>query len=226
MKIHIITIFPESFESPHNGTTSGSYFSSSIIWKAREKWLFELEIYKLNDFSDDNFKRVDDKAYWMHWQVISPEPLEKSIEYIFNKVWKKIPVIYMSPSWDLLTQEKIENYYERLEVEFIIICGHYEWIDERIIEMYVDYKISIWEYVLTSGELSASVFLDALIRHIPGVLGNIDSLEEDSFSKKFDRQKEYPVYTRPEEFKWKKVPEILLSGNHKEIEKWKKNNLG
>lgn len=216
MKIHIITIFPESFES---------YFSSSIIWRAREKWLFELELYKLNDFSDDKFKRVDDRAYWMHGQVISPEPLAKSIDNIFEKVWSKIPVIYMSPSWDLLTQEKVENYYKILNWDFIIICGHYEWIDQRIIDLYVDYSISIWEYVLSSWELSASVFLDALLRHIPWVLWNSTSLEEDSFSKKFDRQKEYPVYTRPEEFKWKKVPEILLSGNHKKINDWKNDNL-
>ena len=216
MKIHIITIFPESFES---------YFSSSIIWRAKEKWLFDLELYKLNDFSDDKFKRVDDKAYWMHWQVISPEVLSKSIENIFTKVWKKIPVIFMSPSWDLLTQEKVEKYYEELTQDFIIICGHYEWIDQRVIDLYVDYKISIWEYVLSSWELSASVFLDAFIRNIPWVLWNTDSLEEDSFSKKLDRKKEYPVYTRPEEFMWLKVPDVLLSWNHKEIEKWKKNNL-
>jgi tRNA (guanine37-N1)-methyltransferase len=216
MKIHIISIFPESFQS---------YFSSSIIWRAREKWLFELEFYKLNDFSDDNFKRVDDKAYWMHWQVISPEPLSKAIKFIFDKVWKIIPVVYMSPSWDLLIQEKVENYYKLLWKEFIIICWHYEWIDQRIIDLYVDYKISIWEYVLSSWELSASVFLDSLIRHIPWVLSNKESLMEDSFSQKFDRQKEYPVYTRPMDFKWKRVPNILISWNHKEIEKWKKNNL-
>ena len=216
MKIHIITIFPESFES---------YFSSSIIWKAKDKWLFELVLYKLNDFSDDKFKRVDDKAYWMHWQVISPEPLARSIDNIFKKVWSKIPVVYMSPSWDLLTQEKIENYYEKLNWDFIIICGHYEWIDQRIIDLYVDYKVSIGEYVLSSGELSASVFLDAFVRHIPGVLWNKTSLEEDSFSKKFNRQKEYPVYTRPDEFMWVKVPDILLSGNHKKIDDWKNNNL-
>ena len=216
MKIHIISIFPESFQS---------YFSSSIIWRAKEKWLFEFELYKLNDFSDDNFKRVDDKAYWMHWQVISPEPLSKAIEFVFEKLWKKIPVVYMSPSGDLLTQEKVENYYNLIWNQFIIICWHYEWIDQRIIDLYVDYKISIWEYVLSSWELSASVFLDSLIRHIPWVLSNKVSLEEDSFSEKFGRQKEYPVYTRPIDFKWKKVPDILISWNHSEIEKWKNNNL-
>jgi tRNA (guanine37-N1)-methyltransferase len=216
MKIHIITIFPESFES---------YFSSSIIWRARDEKKFELELYKLNDFSNDNNKRVDNKAYWMHGQVISAEPLSKAIEYIFNNIWYRIPVIYMSPDWDLLNQAKVEKYYEELKWDFIIICGHYEWIDQRIIDIYVDSKISIWEYVLSSGELSASVFLDAFIRHIPGVLWNIDSLKEDSFSEYFWRKKEHPVYTRPQEFKGKKVPDILLSGDHKKIEKWKKDNL-
>lgn len=216
MKAHIITIFPESFES---------YFSSSIIWRAKEKWLFDMELYKLNNFSESKTKRVDDNAYWMHGQVIKPEPLSKAIEHIFELIWKKVPVIYMSPSWDLLTQEKVENYYSKLWWEFILICGHYEWIDSRIIELYVDYTISIWEYVLSSWELSASVFLDSLIRHIPWVLWNSISLEEDSFSEKFNRQKEYPVYTRPEEFMWKNVPKVLLSGNHKSIELWKKDNL-
>ncbi len=216
MKIHIITIFPEVFES---------YFSSSIIGRSIKNWLFKPVFYKLNDFSSDNFKRVDDKAYGMHGQVISPEPLSKSINYVFEKVWKKIPVIYMSPSWDLLNQEKVENFYENLWWEFIIICGHYEWIDERIIELYVDYKISIWEYIISSWELAAQVLIDSLVRHIPNVLWNIESLEEDSFSKKFDRQKEYPVYTRPEVFEWLKVPKVLLSWNHKEIENWKLDNL-
>jgi tRNA (guanine37-N1)-methyltransferase len=216
MKIHIITIFPESFES---------YFSCSIMWKARNKNLFELELYKLNDFSNDKFKRIDDSAYWMHWQVISPEPLSKVLDYIFDKENKKIPVIYMTPSWDLLNQEKVEKFYNEFRRDFIIICGHYEWIDQRIIDLYVDYEISIWEYVLSSWELAASVFLDALIRNIPWVLWNISSLENDSFSENFWRRKEYPVYTRPQEFRGKKVPDILLSGNHKKIEKWKKDNL-
>lgn len=216
MKIHIITIFPESFSS---------YFWSSIIKKAIDSNLVEFKYYKLNDFSSDNFKRVDSKAYWMHWQVISPEPLSKAIEYVFWVIWKNVKVIYMSPSWDLLTQEKIENYFGELWEEFIIICGHYEWIDQRIIDLYVDYCISIWEYVLTSWELAAQVFVDSIVRFIPWVLWNNTSLEEDSFSKKFNRQKEYPVYTKPDIFIWKKVPEVLLSGNHRKIEEWKLKNL-
>lgn len=216
MKVHIITIFPESFSS---------YFWSSIIKRAIDSNLVEFKYYKLNDFSNDNFKRVDSKAYWMHWQVISPEPLSKAIEHVFWVIWKKVKVIYMSPSWDLLNQEKIENYYKELWNEFIIICWHYEWIDQRIIDLYVDYSISIWEYVISSWELAAQVFVDSIIRHIPWVLWNNTSLEEDSFSKKFNRQKEYPVYTKPDIFMWKKVPEILLSGNHKKIEEWKLKNL-
>ncbi|MDD3145550.1 MAG: tRNA (guanosine(37)-N1)-methyltransferase TrmD [Candidatus Gracilibacteria bacterium] len=216
MKIHIITIFPESFSS---------YFSSSIMKKALDNNLFELNYYKLNDFSDDNFKRVDSKAYGMHGQVISAEPLSKAIEFVFDKVGKKIPVVFMTPSGDLLNQEKIENYYDKLNDEFIIICGHYEGIDQRIIDIYIDYCISIGEFVLSSGELAAQVFIDSLVRNIFGVLGNNLSLEEESFSKKLNRQKEYPVYTKPEIFMGKKVPEILLSGNHKKIEEWKLNNL-
>jgi tRNA (guanine37-N1)-methyltransferase len=215
MKIHIVSIFPECFES---------YFSSSIIWNAREKWLFEIEFYKLNNFSLKRFGHIDDKAYGMHGQVLCARPLAWAIDFIFEKVGNKIPVLYMSPGWELLTQEKVENYAESLE-EFIIICWHYEGIDERIIKMYNVCKISIWEYVISSGELAASVFVDALVRHIPWVLGNVQSLNEESFSKQLNRQKEYPVYTRPQEFCWMEVPEVLLSWNHSEIEKWKKNNL-
>jgi len=217
MKIHIITIFPESFTS---------FFETSIIKKAKDKKKFQVFLYKLNDFSENKTKRVDDKAYWMHGQVISPEPLAKAIENIFKKVWKKIPIIYMTPSWDLLNQKKVEKYYKKFKnSEFIVICGHYEWIDERIINLYIDYKISIWEYILTSWELASQVFLDSLIRQIPWVLWNNLSLEEESFSEKLNRQKEYPVYTRPKEFMGLKVPEVLVSWNHKEIEKWKFNNL-
>ncbi|MDQ7023542.1 MAG: hypothetical protein Q9M97_08670 [Candidatus Gracilibacteria bacterium] len=131
----------------------------------------------------------------------------------------------MSPSGNLLNQEKVENYHEDFKnKDIIIICGHYEGIDQRIIDKYVDIEISIGEYVLTSGELSAQIFIDSLVRHIPNVLGNPQSLEEESFSKFFDRQKEHPVYTRPKVFENMEVPNLLTSGNHPEIEKWKKNN--
>ncbi len=216
MKIHIISLFPGAFES---------YFWSSIMKMAQEKWLFLPVLHNLCDYSVQNTRRVDDKAYGMHGQVICPEPLSICLEKIFSDIGKKVPVVFLSPSGDLLTQEKIENFLEILWDEMIIICGHYEWIDQRIVDLYVTHKVSIWEYVLSSGELSAMVFIDSLVRLIPWVLGKSISFEEESFSKKLNRQKEYPVYTKPRTFLWMDVPDVLLSGNHAEIEKWKKNNL-
>lgn len=215
MKAHIITIFPESFES---------YFNVSIIWRAIKTWKFTPFFYKLNDFSDKKTKRVDDNAYGMHWQVISPAPLSKAITHVFDKVGKKIPVIYMTPSWTLLNQELSEKMSQTLD-EFVIICWHYEWIDARIIEKYVDYEISIWEYVLSSWEISSMVFIDSLVRLLPWAIWSEISHIEDSFSLKLNRQKEYPVYTRPENFEWMKVPSVLLSWNPKKIEEWKNSNL-
>lgn len=215
MKIHIITIFPEAFNS---------FFETSVIGKAKEKWLFEVFLYKLNDFSSKKFKHVDDKAFWTHGQVLSPEPLAKSIEFIFKKVWKKIPVVYMTPTWKVLTQKKVEYFSKKLN-EFIIICGHYEGIDQRIIDLYIDYELSIGKYILTSWEIASQVFMDSLFRFIPWVLWNKQSLEEESFSKKLSGKKEFPHYTRPRCFMWKNVPEVLLNWNHEEIAKWKSSNL-
>lgn len=215
MKFHIITLFPDSFQS---------FLKTSIIGRARKQKLFWTKLYDLWDYSDDAHRRVDDNAFWMHGQVLCPEPLSRCIESIFKKVWKKVPIIYMTPSWTLLHQKKVESFVQKLD-ECIIICGHYEWIDQRIRDMYVDYEVSIWKYVLSSGELAAQVFLDSLIRHIPWVLWNPQSLSEESFSQTLSRKKEYPVYTRPRVFLWKEVPQVLLSWDHKKIEIWKKNNL-
>lgn len=225
MKFHIITIFPEAFTS---------FLETSIIWKAREKWLLQVELYKLNEFAKDTSGHVDSKAFGMHGQVLSAIPLSRAIEHIQNTVgnagmhsediFSKIPVIFMSPSGQLLKQEISEKLSKKLD-ECIIICGHYEWIDQRIIDIYVDYQISIWEYILTGWEIASQVLIDSLIRLKPDVLGNSISHEEESFSKKLDRQKEYPVYTRPQDFRGHKVPDILISGDHKKIDIWKKDNL-
>lgn len=216
MKLHIITIFPEAFES---------YLSTSIAKNAIQKCFLQINLYKLNNFSYDNLKRVDDKSYWMHWQLIKADILRRAIEYIFAQVWKKLKIVYMSPSWDLLNQEKVEKYFNILDEEIIIICGHYEWIDQRIIDLYEIYELSIWEYVITSWELARQVFIDSLVRLVPGVINSEISHEEESFSKKLNRQKEYPQYTAPQDFMWIWVPDVLISGNHKAIEKWKNNNL-
>ena len=214
MKVHIITIFPESFDS---------YFSSSIMRIAQEKKQFEPCFYKLSDYSDRPTKRVDDKAFWMHGQVLSPEPLSKAIDGVFDE-HGKMPVIYLSPRGELLNQEAVEKFSEVLS-ECVIICWHYEWIDQRIIDFYVDYEVSIWEYVITSWELATMVFLDTIVRHLPWVLNSDLSVIEESFSEKLGRQKEYPVYTRPRSFKWMDVPDEIISWDHSRIEQWKKRNI-
>lgn len=221
MKFHIITIFPEAFTS---------FLETSIIGKAREKWLLEVELYKLNDFAKDTSGHVDDKAFGMHGQVLSPTPLSRAIEHIQNSVenagmHSKIPVIFFTPTGKKLQQDMCENFATGEIREYIIICGHYEWIDQRIIDIYVDHEISLWDFILTGWELPAQVFMDSVIRLLPWVLKSSISHEEESFSDKLFRKKEYPVYTRPQDFMWHKVPEILLSGNHKLIETWKHDNL-
>lgn len=216
MKVHIITLFPDSFSS---------YFSSSIMKRAIEGKLLEVFFYDLWQFAQNTWGRLDDKAYGMHGQVMIPGPISDAIESIFQKVGKKIPVIYFTPRWEVLTQVRLEKYSRQFSSEYILLCGHYEGIDQRIIDHYVDLQVSIWKYVLTSWELGAMVFLDGVTRLIPGVLGNELSHIEESFSKKLNRQKEYPVYTRPQEFLWLRVPDVLISWHHKEIEKWKMNNL-
>jgi len=214
MKFHIITIFPEAFTS---------FLETSIIWKAKDKWLLEVRLYKLNEFAKDTSGHVDDKAFGMHGQVLSPVPLSRALDSVL-KTTGEIPVIYMSPSGQLLEQELCETLSEKIK-ECIIICGHYEWIDQRIIDMYVDYEISIWDYVLTGWEIAAQVLIDSIIRLKEWVLWSSISHQEESFSCKLGRQKEYPVYTRPQSFQWRDVPEILTSGNHKLIKIWKQDNL-
>ena len=211
-KIHIITMFPDSFSS---------YLNTSILKIAREKWIFEPVFYNLCDFSVKNTRRVDDRPYgWFPWTIISAEPLYKVITHIEEKCGK-LDKIYLSPRWKILRQQTLEKLAKNKK-DLILICGHYEWIDARIIEIFNIKEISVWNYVLTSGELAAMVLIDWMVRLLPEVISE-RSLEEESFSKKLNRKKEYPQYTRPEEFLWHKVPEELLSWNPKTIEKWKKN---
>ncbi len=215
MIYHIITIFPEAFES---------FLSTSIIAKAQQKWAIHISLYKLNDFSPETSGHIDAKAYGMHGQVLRVEPLTRAIEHIFSNTKKVIPIIYFSPKGLPLTQQYFEKFWKTVD-ECILICGHYEWIDERVIELFDITKISLWDYIVTGGELPAQIFIDGVSRLLPNVLWNSLSYEEESFSQKLDRQTEYPVYTRPQIFRWKSVPDVLLSWNHHDIEQWKKNNL-
>ncbi|MBI9037783.1 MAG: tRNA (guanosine(37)-N1)-methyltransferase TrmD [Bacteroidales bacterium] len=207
MRIDIISIFPEMFDGP---------FSHSIIKRAKEKKLIEIFFHNLRDYSKNKHKSVDDYAFsGGAGMVIMIEPIADCIEKLKSER-KYDEIIYMSPDGDLLKQ-KSANHISTFK-NIIILCGHYKGIDERIREFFITKEISIGDYVLSGGELAAMVFVDTITRLIPGVLNDETSALSDSFQNNLISP---PVYTRPREFKGMKVPDILLSGNEKEIEKWK-----
>ncbi len=213
MRFDILTIFPEIFRS---------YLGESIIKRALKAKLITIKIHDIREYSKDKHKKVDDIPFGGGaGMVMTPQPLADCLATI--KKVNKGPVIYLSPQGRRFTQSKAERFAKQQEM--ILICGRYEGIDQRIIDLFVDQEISIGDFVLTGGELPAMTILDAVARLIPGVLGKDSSHEQDSFSKAFNRKKEYPHYTRPQEFQGLQVPEVLLSGHHKEIEKWRHKNL-
>ncbi len=213
MRFDILTIFPEIFRS---------YLGESIIKRALKAKLITIKIHDIREYSKDKHKKVDDIPFGGGaGMVMTPQPLADCLTTI--KKVNKGPVIYLSPQGRRFTQSKAERFAKQQEM--ILICGRYEGIDQRIIDLFVDQEISIGDFVLTGGELPAMTILDAVARLIPGVLGKDSSHEQDSFSKAFNRKKEYPHYTRPQEFHGLQVPEVLLSGHHKEIEKWRHKNL-
>lgn len=205
MKIDILTLFPEIFHD---------IFNWSIIGRAVEKKLVQLNCINIRDFSEDKHKRVDDYPFGGGpGMVMKPEPIAKAIESVKERESK---VIYLSPKGKVYDQ-KMANKLAK-EKHLILLSGHYEGIDNRIVEHYVDDEISIGDYVLTGGEIPSLVLLDSIIRLIPGVLGSKESFIEDSH---YNGLLEYPQYTRPRDFNGYLVPSVLLSGNHKEIEKWR-----
>ena len=192
MKFSVLTLFPEMFES----------LKSSVIGRAEEKNLINLEIVNIRDFSKDKHKKVDDTPYGGGaGMLIRPDVVYDAYSSLHNKG----KVIYMSPQGKPLTQSKVKELAK--EQELVILCGHYEGIDQRVIDKIVDEEISIGDYVLTGGELPAMVLIDSVSRYVDGVL-NEDSVKEESFS---DGLLEYPQYTRPEIFLNEKVPEVLLT---------------
>lgn len=203
MKIDILTLFPEIFEGPLN---------VSIIKRAREKGLVDIQVHNLRDFSNNKHKRVDDYPYGGGpGMLIKPDVIYNAI-----KSQDKGYVIYLSPQGSLLNQKLACELAKKERI--IFLCGHYEGIDERA-KAYIDFELSIGDYITTGGEIPCLVAIDVITRLIPGVLGNPRSLEDESFSSGY---LEAPQYTRPYEFMGMKVPEILLSGNHKKIEMWRK----
>jgi tRNA (guanine37-N1)-methyltransferase len=205
----ILTIFPNIFES---------VFSESMIKRAVEKRLVKINIYNLRDFTPDKHRKVDDRPYGGGpGMVMRPEPFFRAVEYIKSKIKnQKSKVILLSPQGKLLTQ-KLANQLSKYK-HLILICGHYEGVDERVRKYLVDEEISIGDYILTGGEIPAMVLVDCLVRLIPGVLGEKESLTFESFQSNL---LEYPQYTRPRVYRGLKVPDILLSGDHKRIAEWR-----
>ncbi|MFE5319625.1 tRNA (guanosine(37)-N1)-methyltransferase TrmD [Paenibacillus sp. NPDC056579] len=209
MKIDVLTLFPAMFDG---------VFNSSILGKAREKGLVELNTVNFRDFSNNKHNTVDDYPYGGGGgMVLKPEPIFAAVESLTEPLSIKPRVILMCPQGESFTQRKAEELAQ--EEHLIFICGHYEGYDERIREHLITDELSIGDYVLTGGELPAMVIIDSVARLLPGVLGNESSAVTDSFSTGL---LEYPHYTRPVQFRGWEVPDILLSGHHANIEKWRK----
>lgn len=205
MKITILTLFPKMFEA----------LNESLIGRAIKNKLLEIEVVNFRDFSLNKHKKVDDYAFsGGAGMVLTPQPIYDAIQSVKTE---DSYVVYMSPKGTPLTQNKVKQLSTDVK-HLIIICGHYEGIDERIISLCVNEQISIGDFVLTGGEIPAMALVDAVSRYVDGVLHNSKSTTDESFS---DGLLEYPQYTRPQEFMGLKVPDVLISGNHKEIEKWK-----
>jgi tRNA (guanine37-N1)-methyltransferase len=211
MTIQIITLFPEMFDGVLN---------SSMLWKAQKQDLVKYELINLRDFGIGPRKQVDDIPYGGgNGMVLKPEPLFAAVETAKNTD-PDAKVLLMTPRGDLFNQEMARE-FTAAKAGLIIICGHYEGYDERITSV-VDKEVSVGGYILTGGELPAMVITDAVTRLIPGVLGGENSALNESFS--LDSEKEHPHYTRPEEYRGLKVPDVLLSGHHGQIADWRQEN--
>lgn len=210
MRIDIISLFPEMFEGP---------FGQSIIKRAREKEILDIQITNFREFAYDKHRQVDDAPFGGgSGMVLKPEPLFRTVKYIKeNTEYSSRRVILLCPSGKTFTQEKAKELasFDQL----IFICGHYEGFDGRVADSLADETISIGDYVLTGGELPAMVITDAVSRMLPGVLGSAESAPTDSF---YDGLLEFPQYTRPREYHDMVVPDILLSGNHAKIQAWRR----
>lgn len=205
MQFDVLTLFPEMF----------SILDESIIGRAKKNKQIDINLVNIRDFSKNKHNKVDDTPYGGGaGMVMMPDVVYRAYNSLENK--ENAKVIYMSPQGKKLNQEKVKELSK--ENHLIILCGHYEGIDQRVLDKIVDEEISIGDYVLTGGELPAMVLIDSVSRYVEGVL-NKESIKEESFSENL---LEYPQYTRPEVFEGEKVPEVLLSGNHKEIDKWRK----
>ena len=215
MKFDVLTLFPESFDS---------FLSTSIIGRAVEEKKIEVRLFNIRDFSTNKHKKVDDVPFGGGaGMVMMCQPLFDAIAHVKQLEDDTAPVIFLTPHGETFVQEMAESFVEqKMCSRIILLCGHYEGIDQRVRETLVDREISLGNFVLTGGELPAQILIDGITRLIPGVLGSDESAAEESFSASLERQIEYPHYTRPAEFNGMKVPDVLISGHHKNIETWRK----
>jgi tRNA (guanine37-N1)-methyltransferase len=213
MRIDIVTLFPEICRAP---------LSESIMKRAQEKRIVDLHIHNLRNWTTDKHHVVDDAPFGGgQGMVMKPEPIFAAVEDLkqqtSNVQLQSPTVILLSPAGRRLDQELAKQLSQ--EAHLVIVCGHYEGVDHRVIEHLIDLEISIGDYVLTNGAIAAVVLVDSIVRFLPGTLGHEQSADDDSFSNGL---LEAPQYTRPADFRSWKVPEVLLSGNHAEIAKWRK----
>jgi tRNA (guanine37-N1)-methyltransferase len=208
MKFDIITIFPNVIQE---------YINTGVLRIAQEKELVEINVHDLRKWTDDKHRTVDDTPYGGGpGMVLKIEPIFKALEELKKE---NSIVCITTPKGEKLTQKKVQQLSDNKDSHYIIICGRYEGVDQRVHEHLVDFEFSIGNYVLSGGELPALVLVDSITRLIPGVLGNEKSLESESFSN--EKEFDYPQYTKPENFNSWNVPDVLLSGNHEEIKKWR-----
>lgn len=209
MKIDIVTLFPEMCRT---------VMGESIIGRACNSGAVEIECIQLRDYAFNKHKRVDDTTYGGGMgMLMMAEPIAQCFDALIEKYGKRPHFIYMSPQGKTLTQEKVKVLAEYDHL--VLLCGHYEGVDQRVLDAYIDEEISIGDYVLTGGELPAMVLADAVCRMLPGVLSDDECFELESH---YNGLLEYPQYTKPSVWREKKVPEILLSGHHANIEKWRR----
>ena len=208
-KANILTLYPDIYPG---------YLGYSLLGKALQKKIWELNIYNLRDFGEGKHKVVDDKPFGGGaGMIIKPDILGNAIEKTLIKNHDQQKLVYLSPKGKPFKQVDAEKFSQSNGVS--ILCGHFEGIDQRVIDIYKVEEISMGDYVLTGGEVASFAFLDAIIRLLPGVLGNEISIKDESFSNNL---LEYPQYTKPQEYKNIKVPDVLLSGNHEKIAEWRK----
>ncbi len=206
MKIDVLTLFPEMFVA----------LDSSLIGKAKEKGLFQLQCHNIRDYSADKHKKCDDSPFGGGaGMVMTPQPIHDCIVAVDPDHQAKR--IYLSPRGKTLTQSIVKEL--STESNLLLLCGHYEGIDQRVLDLDIDQELSIGDYVLSGGELAAMVVIDSVLRYVPDVLGNAESTVDESFSQPL---LEYPQYTRPQDFLGLKVPEVLVSGNHEKVNEWRK----